>query len=66
MAEKMKVSNKFNRKPIIIAAAAIMFILALMLAITVPKQVQAQQLAEQLDLGDKYVSELDYEQASHI
>ena len=63
MSENMKVSGRFNKKVIIIAAAAILSVLALMLAITVPKQVQAQQLAEQLDLGDKYVSELDYEQA---
>lgn len=63
MSEEMKVPSKFNKKIIMAAVGATMFLLAAVLAITVPKRVEAGRLAEQLNLGDKYVSELNYEQA---
>lgn len=63
MSEEMKVKSKLNKKIIIAVAGVIVLALALVLAITVPKRAEAKQLAEQLDLGEKYLSELDYEQA---
>ena len=60
---KVKSKNKLNRKLLIGAAAVIAVALIVVLATVVSKSASAKRLEEQLSLGDKYLSELDYEQA---
>ena len=63
MSDEMKVQTKgFNKKFIFIAITIIVVGLIAVL-VFVPKSAKAKKVEEQLDLGAKYLSELDYEQA---
>ena len=44
-------------------AAILIAVIAAVAVITLPKRSGAQELAEALELGEKYLSELNYEQA---
>ncbi len=48
MSEELKATNKFNKKIIMVAAAVIVFLLAFVLTVTIPKHVEEGRLAEQL------------------
>ena len=63
MSDEVKVQTKgFNKKLIFIAVAII--VVGLIAALVfVPKSAKAKKVEEQLNLGAKYLSELDYEQA---
>ena len=64
MSDETKLSTKkLNKKLIIGAVALIAIALVVALAIFLPKSAEAKKLNESLDLGDKYLSELNYEQA---
>jgi len=56
-------TSKPNKKLLIIIVAIIAIALVAALALFVPKSAEAKKLEEYLDLGDKYLNELDYEQA---
>lgn len=56
-------TKKMNKKVLIGAVAVITIALVAVLAIVVPKSVNAAKITEQLNLGEKYLSELNYEQA---
>ena len=57
------VTKKLNKKLLIMAVVLITIVLAVVLATVASKSASAKKLEEQLSLGDKYLSELDYEQA---
>ena len=61
--ENMKRKTKLNNKVIIGTAAVIAIALIAVLVIFVPKSANAAKVTEQLNLGDKYLNELNYEQA---
>jgi len=64
MSDEMKVQTKgFNKKFLIIAIALIAVGLVAALALLLPTSAKAKKVEEQLNLGAKYLSELDYEQA---
>ncbi len=56
-------TSRPNKKLLIIIVAIIAIALVAVLALFVPKSAEAKKLEAYLDLGDKYLSELDYEQA---
>lgn len=60
----MENKRKGNKIWIVAAVAVIAIALIVVLAIVVPKYAEASKVTEQLNLGDKYLSELDYEQAA--
>ncbi len=58
-------NKKTKSKAVLISAVAVIAIaLIVVLAIVVPKSAEASKVTEQLNLGDKYLSELNYEQAA--
>lgn len=61
MGEEMKTAKKSNKK--IVLTAAVVIMLAIVAIVVALKQMKAQQLAEQLDLGVKYLSMMEYERA---
>ncbi len=64
MSEETKIkTSKLNKKLLIGAVAIIAIALVAALALLLPKSAEAGKLSAQLDLGDKYLSELNYEQA---
>lgn len=65
MSEEIKVvsKNKINKKLLFSVAALLAIALVAVLIAFVPKAATAKRLEEQLSLGDKYLSELKYEQA---
>ena len=64
MSEETKVvTKKLNKNVIILAVALIAIVLLAVLATVASSSANANKLEEQLDLGDKYLSELNYEQA---
>ena len=56
-------SARRTRGLILAAGALLIAVIVAVAVITLPKKSQAKELAEALDLGDKYLSELNYEQA---
>ena len=64
MSEETKVVMKKRNKTIVIGAVALIaIILVTVLATVVSKSASAKKSEEHLSLGEKYLSELDYEQA---
>lgn len=64
MANEIKVqSNSKKTKWIIIIVAILVALATLAAVIFVPKSAKARKVEEQLSLGTKYLTELDYEQA---
>ena len=64
MSEETKIkTSKLNKKLLIGAVAIIAIALVAALALLLPKSAEAGKLSAQLDLGDKFLSELNYEQA---
>ena len=64
MSEETKIkTSKLNKKFFIGAVAIIAIALVAALALLLPKSAEAGKLSAQLDLGDKFLSELNYEQA---
>ena len=65
MSEEIKVvsKNKINKKLLFSVAALLAIALVAVLIVFVPKAANARRLEEQLSLGNKYLSELKYEQA---
>lgn len=65
MSDEIKVSSKRGRgrKILIGVVAVIVIALVAVLAVLLPKSAEAKKVSENLDLGDRYLSELDYEQA---
>ena len=64
MSEEIKViTKKLNKKLVFAAIAVIAVVLIAVLATVASKSANANKLEEQLSLGDKYLSELNYEQA---
>lgn len=65
MSEESKLESKtgMNKNLIIFVLAAIAVVAVVVLLLTVPKSAKADKLTQQLDLGEKYLSELNYEQA---
>lgn len=62
MSEEIKVvEKKLNRKLIITTLVLITIVLLAILAAVVSKSASARKLEEQLSLGDRYLSELNYE-----
>ncbi len=59
----MENKRKGNKIWIVAAVAVIAIALVVVLVVFVPKSAKAKKLEEQLNLGDKYLSELQYEQA---
>ena len=65
MSENIKIEskNKINKKLLIGMAVFIAVALVAILVIFAPKAADAKKIQEQLSLGEKYLSELEYEQA---
>ena len=64
MSVEKNIKPKFNiNKKLISVMAVIAIALLVTLVIFVPKSAEAKRLEEQLSLGNKYLSELNYEQA---
>jgi len=64
MSEEMKVHTKgMNKIFLFVAITLIVIGLIVALVLLVPTSVKAKKVEEQLDLGAKYLSELNYEQA---
>jgi len=64
MSEETKVVTKKLNKKLLIALVALLAVILIAVFTTVAsKSAGAQKLEEQLSLGDKYLSELNYEQA---
>ena len=65
MSEEIKIEskNKINKKLLIGAAVFIAVALIAILVVFAPKTADAKKIQEQLSLGEKYLSELKYEQA---
>ena len=65
MSEEIKIEskNKINKKLLIGAAVIIAVALIAILVAFAPKTADATKIQEQLSLGEKYLSELKYEQA---
>ena len=65
MSEEIKIEskNKINKKLLIGAAVFIAVALVAILVVFAPKTADATKIQEQLSLGEKYLSELKYEQA---
>ena len=64
MSDEMKVQTKgLNKKFIFIAITLIVVGLIAALVVLIPTSSKAKKVEEQLNLGAKYLSELDYEQA---
>lgn len=57
----MKAARKSNKK--IVLTAAVVIVLAVVVIVVALKQMKARRLAEQLDLGAKYLSMMEYERA---
>lgn len=60
---KVQAKNKKTKLFIAIAAAVIAVITIVVVTLAVSNRATAKKLKEQLSLGEKYLSELDYEQA---
>ena len=65
MSEEIKIEskNKINKKLLIGTAVFIAVALVALLIVFAPKAADAKKIQEQLSLGQKYLSELNYEQA---
>ena len=65
MSEEIKIEskNKINKKLLISTAVFIAVALVALLVVFAPKAADAKKIQEQLSLGQKYLSELNYEQA---
>ena len=65
MSEETKIvdKNKISKKMPILTVAGIVIVLVVFLLMVLSKSAEAKKLEEQLDLGDKYLCELQYEQA---
>ncbi len=59
----VKKNNKFAAPAIISIIAVLAVVAAVIIALTINSSGKDRKLQEQLDLGEKYISELDYEQA---
>lgn len=55
--------SKVNTRLILMLAGLVTVIIIVVVVFTVPKAAYAKKVREQLDLGEKYLSELDYESA---
>ena len=68
MSEEVKVESKhkLNKKFLIFAIIGIVLVTIVAIASIVPTSVRAKEVQEQLSLGDKYLAELNYEQAEAI
>ena len=60
---KIESKNKINKKLLIGAAVFIAVALVAIFVVFAPKTADAKKIQEQLSLGEKYLSELEYEQA---
>ena len=65
MSEEVKVESKhkLNKKFLLFAIIGIVLVTIAAIVNIVPNSVRAKEVKEQLSLGDKYLSELNYEQA---
>ena len=63
MADEIKVQSKKKTKLIIIVVAIVIALATIAAVIFVPKKANARKVEEQLSLGTKYLTELNYEQA---
>ena len=65
MSEEVKVESKhkLNKKFLLFAIIGIVIVTIVAIMSIVPTSVRAKEVKEQLSLGDKYLSELNYEQA---
>lgn len=65
MSDEIKVEskNKLNKTLLLIVALILGIVLIALLVIFVPKAAKAKSVEKQLSLGEKYIDELDYEQA---
>ena len=65
MSEEVKVESKhkLNKKFLLFAIIGIVLVTIVAIVNIVPNSVRAKEVKEQLSLGDKYLSELNYEQA---
>ncbi|MBP3595452.1 MAG: leucine-rich repeat protein, partial [Lachnospiraceae bacterium] len=65
MSDEIKVEskNKLNKTLLLIVALILGIVLIALLVIFVPKAAKAKSVEKQLSLGEKYLDELDYEQA---
>ncbi len=68
MSEEVKVESKhkLNKKFLLFAIIGIVVATIVAIALIVPNSVRAKEIQEQLSLGNKYLSELNYEQAEAI
>ncbi len=65
MSEELNVKsgNKLNKKMVGIAVAIIAMVTIVAIVLIAPASARAKEVQEKLSLGDKYLSELNYEQA---